>query len=218
MARQKMKGSLVYEILIVVLAALLVGSIMYPKSVWERIDRETTICRDQMHRVFDAELLYLQGSGTNNYDSSLVKVFQFVRSDSVWEADSILATLRDTFYVNLVKDYLRDYQDIATKKATDSAFYLVEHKDDSVTALTLNAILDTMFSRIYTCPTTNDTYRIEIVDTSAAKILKVYCPITQEQADSINSDFWFSVIGGGRIENHGHIDNGQPSWKEKKRK
>ncbi len=218
MARKKMQGSLLYEILIVILTILLGGTILYPKSVWEKIEKDAMICHDQMHRWVDAELLYLQGSEEGTYDSSLVKVLNFVRNDSIWLVDSTLATLRDTFYVKVARDYFRDYEDMATKPAMDTAFTLVENQDDSLTGLKLNGILDTMFAMMYTCPTVNDTYRVEIVDTSAIKVFKIYCPITQAQADSINSSFWFSVIGGGHVENHGYIDNGEPSWKEPKRK
>ena len=266
MARQKMKGSLVYEILIVILTILLVGSILYPKSVWDRIERDTLLCHDRMMRLADAELLYLQGSEEANYDSSLVKVINFVRHDSVWVTDSTLATLRDSFYVNIVRDYLRDYHDMATKPALDSAFALVEGREDSLRIrakaiksriadlsnvktksdslkqaladlqasldslsqviakqdslrhVTLNTVLDKMFAKMYTCPTVNDTYKVAIVDTSAIKTIKISCPITPAQEDSINSNFWFHVIGGGKIKNHGYVENGEPSWKPKKRK
>ena len=218
MARQKMKGSLVYEILIVILTILLVGTILYPKSVWQKIDRDTMLCRDQMMRWSDAELLYLQGSEEANYDSSLVKVLNFVRYDSIWVTDSTLATLRDSFYVNVVRDFFRDYKDMATKPAMDSAFRLVEGKADSIHGPILTAILDTMFSLMYTCPTVKDTYLVSIIDTTAVKKIKISCPMTPEQVDSINSNFWFHVVGGGKVENHGYVENGEPSWKEAKRK
>jgi len=266
MARQKMKGSLVYEILIVILTILLVGSILYPKSVWDKIERDTMLCHDRMMRWADAELLYMQGSDEANYDSSLVKVLNFVRNDSIWITDSTLATLRDSFYTNIVRDYLRDYHDMATKPAVDSAYALVEGgydslrvrlrkiqdqiqsitkaktktdsmqvlltkltgeqdslarviaEKDSVRQATLKSILDTMFAMMYTCPTVHDTYNVEIVDTSAIKVVKIRCPITPAQADSINSQFWFHVIGGGKVENHGYVENGEPSWQQKKRK
>ncbi len=214
MIQRKSRGSLVYEILIVILLILLMGTILYPKSVWERIDRQTFICRENMRNVVTSEILFIQTAGRQNYDSSLVNVFEFVKNSSVWGTDTTLAALRDSFYVTTIQGYLENYHELADSVARDSAYALINGSD----SLMLFETVEKMFSDFLTCPTINRTYEIGVVDTSAIKLLKVWCPVNETDIDSINSEFMFRVLGGGRVENHGNIDNGEPSWKEAKRK
>ena len=100
----------------------------------------------------------------------------------------------------------------------DSAYFLIDHKPDSLVSIHVDSIFQQMLAKLYTCPTTGDTYHIEVVDTSSLKVLKVFCPIDSTDIVSINEDFWFRFIGGGELENHGNIDNNEQSWEEKKRK
>ncbi len=116
-------------------------------------------------------------------------------------------------------DYFRDYQDFGTKIATDSAFNLIDvWRTDSLVAAQVDTIVDFMLESLYTCPTSLDSYYVEVVDTSALKILKVFCPLDSTEMDSINSDFWFKMVGGGEVKNHGNIDNNNTSWEVRKRK
>lgn len=219
MAKKKAKGSIIYELLIVILAAVLVATLLYPKSVWKDIDHDAMLCEDQMSRIIDAEGLYISFHDSHTFDSSLVNVIEYIKNDSIFGLDSIRTTLRDTFFVKLVVDYFRDYEDIATKISTDSAYNLIEMKDaDSLVFVRVDSIIDFMLTNLYTCPTSGDTYRVEVVDTSAIKILKVFCPLDSTEIDSINSSFWFKMIGGGEVTNHGNIDNNNPSWEARKRK
>ncbi len=218
MAKKKVKGSLVYEILIVILTVVLVATLLYPKSVWKRVNYEAMLCRDQMERIVDAEGLYISFHESHTFDSSLVNVMNYIRNDSIFGLDSVHSTMRDTFYVKLIFDYLRDYQDIPTKKADDSAASLLEKRSDSLATAQVDSIINVMLNKILTCPTSRDTYKVQVVDTSAIKILKVSCPLDSVTLDSLNHNFWFRVVGSGKFENHGTIDNGQPSWEPMKRK
>ncbi len=218
MAKKKVKGSLIYEILILILIGVLVATLLYPKSVWKETERETTLCRDQLRRIVDAELLFMSFHDDFEFDSSLVNVIQNIQNDSIWGLDSIRTTWRDTFHVKLLIDYFRDYKDVPTKIAVDSSITLVENKLDSLVSVQVDSILDFMFDKLFTCPTNGVTYNIEIVDTSAIKIFKVNCPLDSTTMDSVNNEFWFKIIGGGKIENHGKVDNFESSWNQKKRK
>jgi len=119
MAKKRAKGSIIYEILIVILAAVLVATLLYPKTVWKDIDHAAMLCEDQMSRIADAEVLYINFHDSHNFDSSLVNVIEYISNDSIFGLDSIRATLRDSFYVKLVVDYFRDFHDIGTKIAND---------------------------------------------------------------------------------------------------
>lgn len=162
----KPKGSILYEILIVLLTLGLIGSIVYPKKIWEKEEREREICRQRMLDIQNAELLYF--SKNNAYSTDLREVIEFLKSDTS------LATTIDTL------------------------------------------ILSPLDS-LYTCPTTRDTYKIAVIDTSVVKVLKIECPIDEEDIRKAKKNILFSVFGGGSLENHGCIDGGKLSWEEKKK-
>ncbi len=218
MAKQKAKGSLLYEILIVILVVILVATLLYPKSIWKELDNDTTLCHDQLRRIVDAEILFMNFHEEFEYDSSLVNVIKNIANDSIWNLDSLRITLLDSFRVKLLMDYFRNYRNITTIIAIDSSVDMVENKTDSLVVVEVDSIVNFMLANLYTCPTHGDTYNIEIVDTSAIKVLKVFCPLDSTTLDSMNNKFWFKIIGGGEVENHGRINNGEPSWRQEKRK
>ena len=80
MAKRKAKGSIIYEILIILLVIILVATLLYPKSVWNKLESESVVCQDQMHRLVEAEALYISFQGDFNYDSSISNVISFLRS------------------------------------------------------------------------------------------------------------------------------------------
>ncbi len=79
MADVKAKGSILYQLLIVVLIAGLVGTILYPKKLWKEEERNTNLCRQRMDHLLRAELLYI--SAFNNYTDSIPKLVDFVVGD-----------------------------------------------------------------------------------------------------------------------------------------
>ncbi len=85
------KGSIVYKILIVLLTAALIGSIYYPKKLWDEEARNTQICRYNLENLHNAELQYLRFHGS--YTDSLDELIEFVKTDSAYHAyvDSIFA-------------------------------------------------------------------------------------------------------------------------------
>ena len=80
MAQAKAKGSIILKILIVLLLVALVGTIMYPKKIWDEETKNTQICRDHMDRIFKAEVIYLQYN--KNYTDSLSKLTSFFEKDT----------------------------------------------------------------------------------------------------------------------------------------
>lgn len=90
MAAEKSKGSIVLEILIVVLVIALIATILYPKKIWEQENANTKNCRKHMDQIFKAELIFQKYH--NNYTSSLDELVNFIKkSDSV----------------NLVREYIQ---------------------------------------------------------------------------------------------------------------
>ncbi|HEX9974453.1 MAG TPA: hypothetical protein VGD14_20460 [bacterium] len=102
MARAKSKGSILLEIIIVVLLVALFATILYPKRVWEREDKNTAVCRDNMDRIFKAELIYQKYH--NNYTDTLANIISFIKNDTTKQvvreyflADSALAESMTNF-------------------------------------------------------------------------------------------------------------------------
>jgi len=91
MADERSKGSLVYEILIVILAALLIVSIMYPKRLSDKEKAKTELCRSRMSEIFNAELQYLKYNRI--FNDTLSQVVNFLRTDSSYATyiDSVIA-------------------------------------------------------------------------------------------------------------------------------
>jgi Tfp pilus assembly protein PilE len=101
MAEDKVKGSRLYEFLIVVLAVVLVMSIIYPKKVMDQERSNMQICRERMSNIFSAELQYQKYN--NTYTDTLSKVINFLRTNLSYQAyvdtvikaglDSVINTL-----------------------------------------------------------------------------------------------------------------------------
>ena len=110
MADEKPKGSLIYEILIVLLGVLLVVSIMYPKRLGDKEEVKTELCRFRMSEIFNAELQYLKYNRTFNDTFSLV--VNFIRTDSSYATymDSVIAGGLDSIMTRL--DQFREMEEV----------------------------------------------------------------------------------------------------------
>lgn len=103
MALQKAKGSIYFEIVIVILVLILVGSIVYPKKLAEQESSNIEVSRFRMDQLQKAGLQYQKYHGT--YTDTLSNIIGFVRTspeyahyvDSViiGGLDSILTTLNN---------------------------------------------------------------------------------------------------------------------------
>lgn len=80
MATEKSRGSIILEIVIVLLIVALVATIMYPKMLWEKANNQAINCRNNMDKILKAELVYLKYH--NNYEDTLDKVISFIQSDT----------------------------------------------------------------------------------------------------------------------------------------
>lgn len=126
MAQAKAKGSIILKILIVILLAALVGTIMYPKKIWDEEEKNTTACRDNMDRIFKAEMIFLQHY--NNYTDSLSKLTSFFEKDST-------------------KKYIREYFKSDTALAETMTDFLTK-TDSSADLVIRNLSADTIMFAI----------------------------------------------------------------------
>jgi hypothetical protein len=73
------RGSILYEVLIVLLAVGLIVSIIYPKKLSEAEMANTKLCRYRMGNIFSAELQYQRFNSV--YTDTLSRVIDFIRTN-----------------------------------------------------------------------------------------------------------------------------------------
>jgi hypothetical protein len=217
------KGSVIYKILIVLLAVGLVASILYPKHLWKQEELRTQQCRNNMEHILYTELVYL--SQTNTYTDTLEKVIQLIENDTTGKLlrnfvnnDSVLAAQ--------VIDHLKKYE--PAKTIIDSLSHFgYKMSIDTTDALILDSLrtyadysryIDSIavyaLNNYANCPTVNRPYKLSIVDTSAITYLNIACPIDSLDSLAVARNFLLSKIGGLTIKNHGKIENFEKSWKK----
>ncbi len=74
------RGSLLLEILAVLLAAALIFTLTYPKKVWKQEELNTEKCHENMWHIYFAEVTYLDSELA--YNDTLEKVINFILSDT----------------------------------------------------------------------------------------------------------------------------------------
>ena len=101
MAQEKARGKIIYELLIVILAVLLIGSILYPKKVKDQEERYTELGRARMDQVHKAELQYLRYN--NTYNDTLERVLDFIKTSPEYAAyvDTMVIAQIDTIVAHL---------------------------------------------------------------------------------------------------------------------
>lgn len=267
----KSKGSIIYKILIVILAVALVGTILYPKKLWKAEEANQEICRDNLEHILYVEYAYL--SAKNVFTDTLAKAVELIKSDTTGamlrqfiHTDSLLSTkiidyLKKLDYVVRVDSIGDSTRLVSPEKAegklvldatipspvdssmVDSAMVekgglidfvgfldrLEDHTRfngiDTVEAFILDScrtfpglpkIIDSLglytLNHLGKCPTVGRDYLIQVVDTSAIKIVNIYCPLDEDDSLTVLSDLKLSKIGGLKIGNHGSIENGEKSW------
>ncbi|MBN2008651.1 hypothetical protein JW960_04805 [candidate division KSB1 bacterium] len=295
MATDKAKGSILLEISIVVLAAALIATILYPKMVWQEAEKDTQTCRANMDRILKAELVYM--TYHNTYEDTLDKAFSFIENDTTGEiimsyvntdtvlakqllasltskykdaddiiqnhlADTLLFTVLETtkYDSNLAKVILRRYDAIPPmadslqllrgldsssvwmfKKLSEefSGLQLITplREDDSLKLvmqrydpeIPVGALVDTLYKNpvwaasvdsavnatlasIHNCPTTGETYKISVDDTTVIKKISIYCPLDSTDIEAAKKDFIKYHLGHLRLHNHGAIVEGEKNW------
>ncbi|MFQ5707248.1 MAG: hypothetical protein ACE5HO_07340 [bacterium] len=101
MAQAKVKGNIIYEILIVILSVLLIASIIYPKKVTDQEAYNQQICRDRMSAILNAELQYQKYNTV--YTDSLPQLLDFIRTSDAYAhyVDSVLVRGLDSVATRL---------------------------------------------------------------------------------------------------------------------
>lgn len=121
MSEEKAKGSLLYKGLIVVLAAMLVGSILYPKKLADEEEANTALCRQRMGEVQKMALQYQKYHGV--YNDTLDVLLDFIRTSPQFSGyvDSVVVSGLDSVVTKLNEFRDREQMIMANiPNATDS--------------------------------------------------------------------------------------------------
>ena len=219
------KGSIIYKLLIVILGVGLAYTLFYPQSLWQGEKAHTKQCRDNMEHILYAESVYLMQN--NAYTPNLRKAVDIIKNDptgkmlkTYMRSDSVLA-------YNIIKMFKKDnyaaviidsLQRFARRNNVDTLQALIfdslrtDQKYGRKYAPKIDSMAWYSLNHLYTCPTTNDTYHIEIVDTSVIKVMNVACPVSTQDSLRVENDFKLRRLGGLTIKNHGRIKDWERSW------
>jgi len=99
MAARTHRGSIILEILIVVLSILLVLVILVPDKIWQEEEKLADQCRYNLNAVYEAEKFYYRS--TESYTDTLENLVQFIQSDSSLQKRRQIAEFTRELYQNL---------------------------------------------------------------------------------------------------------------------
>lgn len=188
MAKNTGKGSIILEILIVILVVALIATILYPKKIWEQEDQNTRMCRSNMDRILKAELVFQKYH--NTYTDSLPELISFIRDDSTKLA------LRDYFYSDtaLAENVLSDLREadeqadlLVENVLADTLFFAIMENvdyDSNLAHVMLNRLLSTDFADTITAlrgTDSSDVYVIKQMKKSFPS-LDLYNPIRDDDS------------------------------------
>ena len=141
--RVKARGSIVLELIAVILAAALIFSLTYPSRLWKEEEQRTEICRDNLWHIYFAEITYMEDQLV--YTDTLDKVVDFIMSDTTGEKLRRFTGL-DSILGGEIINMFKQKQDIVTI-TMDSVFG--EGPDSVVTKnveITVSALMDSMLA------------------------------------------------------------------------
>jgi len=173
----KPRGSFLLELVAVLLAAGLIFTLIYPKSLWDKEEENTETCHEIMWHIYFAEITYLDTK--LEYNDTLEQVISFILPDST---DSTATHLHRYISIDSVlgMDIINNFRQVLDTVTinVDSVF---GEGPDSVAVVqrkvTVSALVDSMLS--FANSVDLDTTEAFVIDSLRA------WPEYSEQIDSI---------------------------------
>ena len=94
MAAKGFRGSIILELLIVLMALLLIAVILIPNKIWKEEEKVTITCQNNLNALYEAERFYYRSNEV--YTDSLGKLLTFVQSDSGLNRRQTLVSLTNS--------------------------------------------------------------------------------------------------------------------------
>lgn len=188
MAKAKSRGSVILEIIIVVLVAALLATILYPKKVWDTEDKNTAACRDNMDRIFKAELIYQKYH--TNYTDTLDNLISFIKNDTTKQVvrEYFMA---DTALAEKMTDFLKktdaSAENVINNLFADTLmFAIIEaiNYDSNLAHVILNRLQDTPLKDVVAAQRTTDSSDVFILKQIKGqnKAIDIYQPIKDDDS------------------------------------
>ena len=114
----KARGSILLEILAVLLAVGLIFTLTYPKSLWDKEAQNTKVCHENMWHIYFAEITYLDSKLV--YNDTLENVIGFILNDTTEQRLRRYTSIDSVLGMDIVKSF-RDIGDTVTI-TVDSVF------------------------------------------------------------------------------------------------
>lgn len=189
MAKLKSRGSIILEILIVILIVALIATILYPKKVWRDADLNAAACRKNMDKILKAELVYLKYH--NTYEDTLDKVISFIESDTT--GTLILEYIySDTALAIQIKDKLTQQDSMADLKIksflADTTLFVVlatTKYDSNLATVILKRLESTPLANSIKAARNTDSSNVWILAELSKEILPLDIMSPLEQDDSL---------------------------------
>lgn len=139
----KPKGSIVYELLAVLLIVALYFTLTYPSKLWKQEEQNTQQCRQNMYHIYYAQVTYLNDSLV--YADSLDKVINHILDDTTRKNLRLFTSLDSTIGRDIINYF--DNSNYEMTITRDSVFG--EGPDSVITKkvkITVPALIDSMSS------------------------------------------------------------------------
>jgi len=134
----KVKGSIVYELLAVVLAVALLFTLIYPNTLWEDEEQKQEQCRENLQHILFAEITYM--NDFLYYNDTLQVVVDYILSDTTesrlemfTDMDTVLTAQIIDYFVENIQDTVQITQDSLYGEEMDSIAVVM--REIAVTAL-----------------------------------------------------------------------------------
>ncbi len=96
MAKKGYQGSIILELLIVLLALLLIAVILIPDKIWKEEEFLTKTCRYNINAIYEAERYHFRMKEA--YTDSLPKLVTFIQGDSSLQTRNKIVQLTRSLY------------------------------------------------------------------------------------------------------------------------
>lgn len=139
----RVKGSIILELLAVLLAAALIFSLVYPQQLWKAEEKNQELCRDNLWHIWFAEITYMEDQLA--YNDTLEKVVDFIVSDTT--------TLKLQRFTNLdtilAGEIIKSFQGLTDTVSVTVDSVFGEGPDSVITNMVdfqVGALVDTMLA------------------------------------------------------------------------
>ncbi|MCA9731444.1 MAG: hypothetical protein H6696_13450 [Deferribacteres bacterium] len=130
------KGRLVYKLLIIVLTIALVGSIYYPKTLWDKEAKNVELSHYRMSNIYNAELQY--HFFHESYTDTLDQLLSFIKNDTGYHI------YVDSLFTKSLENLIVKFDSMKTQQGDLESFIQTIEPTDTVMTDSLGGRIENM--------------------------------------------------------------------------